>query len=305
MCPSGWSPKTPTPFAISTKGYPRGRPLPWGAWVEPLAYWCLFILAFYWVSICAMVIVRRQWMESEKLLYPLAQVPLEMIQDDGRRTLLAPFFSNTAMWLGFAIPFLIGLINALHSYYEFVPRITTSTDFHLFRGTTYLRLDMNLALIGFAYLLSRDVALGFWFFFLLSSLQRGVFNVLGIYSTEDLSRFANLVGPHMAHQAMGAMIVLVLSGLWMGRGHLCAVFSKALRGDERIDDSGEGYYPTATPCWGLVVGLAGDDRLVVEIGYPAVDRLGVPLRGGRRPHRAYPSRGRRRSFRPAYAHHAR
>ena len=51
--------------------------------------------------------------------------------------------------------------------------ITTSTDFHLFRGTTYLRLDMNLALIGFAYLLSRDVALGFWFFFLLSSLQRG------------------------------------------------------------------------------------------------------------------------------------
>ena len=297
-------PQNPDAIRYFYEGLPEGRPLPWDAWVEPLAYWCLFILAFYWVSICAMVIVRRQWMESEKLLYPLAEVPLEMIQDDGRRTLLAPFFSNTAMWLGFAIPFLIGLINALHSYYEFVPRITTSTDFHLFRGTTYLRLDMNLALIGFAYLLSRDVALGFWFFFLLSSLQRGVFNVLGIYSTEDLSRFANLVGPHMAHQAMGAMIVLVLSGLWMGRGHLCAVFSKALRGDDRIDDSGEG---TILPQCRVGIGgrPSGDDRLVVEIGHPAVDRLGVSLRGGRRPHRAYPGCGRRRSFRPAHAHHAR
>ena len=261
-------PQDPDAIRYFYEGLPEGRPLPWGAWFEPLAYWCLFILAFYWVSICAMVIVRRQWMESEKLLYPLAQVPLEMIQDDGRRTLLAPFFSNTAMWLGFAIPFLIGHINALHSYYEFVPRITSSTDFHLFRGTTYLRLDMNLALIGFAYLLNRDVALGFWFFFLLSSLQRGVFNVLGIYSAENLSRFANLVGPYMAHQAMGAMIVLVLSGLWMGRGHLRDVFSKALQGDDRIDDSGE-VLSYRSAVLGLVVGLA------VMIGW--LWKSGIPL----------------------------
>ena len=266
--PEWMVPQDPDAIRYFYEGLPEGRPLPWGAWLEPLAYWCLFILTLYWVSICAMVIVRRQWMESEKLLYPLAQVPLEMIQDDGRRTLLAPFFSNTAMWLGFAIPFLIGLINALNSYYEFVPRITTSTGFHLFRGTTYLRLDMNLALIGFAYLLNRDVALGFWFFFLLSSLQRGVFNVLGIYSAENLSRFANLVGPYMAHQAMGAMIVLVLSGLWMGRGHLRDVFIKALRGDARIDDSGE-VLSYRNAVLGLVVGLA------VMIGW--LWKSGIPL----------------------------
>ena len=127
---------------------------------------------------------------------------------------------------------------------------------------------MNLALIGFAYLLSRDVALGFWFFFLLSSLQRGVFNVLGIYSAENLSRFANLVGPHMAHQAMGAMIVLVLSGLWLGRGHLRTVFVKALRGDARIDDSAE-VLSYRSAVLGLVVGLA------VMIGW--LWKSGIPL----------------------------
>ena len=138
------------------EGLPEGMPLPWAAWIEPLAYWCLFILALYWVSICTMVILRRQWLENEKLLYPLVQVPVEMIQ--GTEANSGRFFRNPIMWLGFAAPFVIGNINALHSYYEFIPRIETFMALHLFRNTTYLRLDINLALIGFGYLLSRDVA---------------------------------------------------------------------------------------------------------------------------------------------------
>ena len=35
------------------------------------------------------------------------------------------------------------------------------------------------------------------------------------------------------------MIVLVFFGLWVGREHLRAVLHKALKGDDRIDDSGE------------------------------------------------------------------
>ena len=234
------------------EGLPEGMPLPWAAWVEPLAYWCLFILALYWVSICTMVILRRQWLENEKLLYPLVQVPVEMIQ--GADANFGRFFRNPIMWLGFAVPFVIGNINALHSYYEFIPRIETFMALHLFRNTTYLRLDINLALIGFGYLLSRDVALGFWLFFLLSRLQGGAFNFLGIQSTENLSRFANLVGPYMAHQAMGAMIVLVLSGLWMARGHLRDVFGKAFGRDEGASDAGE-ILSYRNAVFGLLAGL--------------------------------------------------
>ena len=237
------------------EGLPEGMSIPWEAWVVPLAWWILFILSLFWVSICAMVILRRQWMENEKLLYPLVQVPLEMIHDDGRERAFSDFFRSGVMWLGFAIPFVIGTVNALNAYFEFVPRIETFAELQLFRGTTYLRLDLNLALLGFAYLLSRDVALGFWAFFLLSTCQRGVFSVLGIHSGENLSRFANLVGPYMAHQAMGAMIVLVLASLWMARHHLRAVVARALGAPGGADDSGEimGY---RTAVFGLVAGVA-------------------------------------------------
>ena len=249
------------------EGLPEGMSVPWDAWAEPLFYWCLFMVALYWVSICAMVILRRQWIANEKLIYPLVQVPLEMIQDDEKRSLIKPFLRNRVMWAGFAIPFLLGTVNALHNYYEFLPQIIPVGEMQVFRNTTYLRFDLNLALVGFAYLLNRDVALGFWVFFLLSVVQRGCFNILGVQSTEDLSRFANLVGPYMAHQAMGAMIVLVLSGLWMARGHLGRVVRKAVRNDPAIDD-GDEVLSYRTALGGLVLGLAVMCAWLWRSGFP-------------------------------------
>ena len=265
--PEWIAPNDPLAVKAFFEGLPEGMAVPWDAWFYPLLYWCSFIVSLFWVSICGMVILRRQWVEHEKLIYPLVQVPLEMIQDDEKKSLIKPFFKNPVMWIGFLLPFLMHNLTALHNYYEFIPTIETASSMNLFRGTTYLRFDLNVALIGFAYLLNRDVALGFWLFFLLSTLERGIFSVLGIQSTENLSRFANSVGPYIAHQTMGAMIVLVLSGLWMARRHLREVMRKAFRGDPTVDDSDE-IMSYRTAVWGLLVGLVA---LVVGLwksGFP-------------------------------------
>ncbi|MDA0333910.1 MAG: hypothetical protein O2782_01970 [bacterium] len=244
------------------EGLPEGLSLPWGTWVEPVFYWVVFILAVYWTSACAMVIVRRQWMEREKLLYPLVQLPLDMIRDDGAESILKPFFRNSTMWIGFAVPFLVGSYNSLHAYFPAIPEIPSwggqgplITMYMLFRGTTEIIVMLNFGLVGFAYLLSRDIALGLWLFALLAVVQRGIFNVLGIASTESLSRFANNTGPFLAHQAMGAMMVLLFSGLWMGRQHLQDVFRKAFGRDDSIDDSDE-VLSYRTAVFGMFFGLA-------------------------------------------------
>ena len=257
------------------EGLPEGQPLPWGAWAEPVFWWVLFILAVYWTSACAMVIVRRHWMEREKLLYPLVQIPLDMIRDEpGRESILKPFFKNPVMWIGFAVPFLLGSYHSLHEYFPALPPMTTfsdqgplTTSYALFRGTTSIIVMLNFGLIGFAYLLSRDIALGLWFFCLLAVLQRGTFNLFGIASTETLSRFANGRGPFLAHQAMGAMTVLVFSGLWMGRDHLRDVFRKAFRRDDSIDDSDE-VLSYGTAVFGMFGGLAVVSLWMWQAGLP-------------------------------------
>jgi len=240
------APQDPDALRDFFEGLPQGQPVPWGVWAEPLFYWCLFIVAVYWASLCLMVILRRQWLEHEKLLYPLAQVPLEMLRDDERGSLIKPFFRNPVMWVGFSVPFLLGSYTALHYHFPFIPALAQfhnqgifTTQLLLFRNTTAMMVMFNLGLVGFAYLLSKGIALGLWLFFMMVTVEKGVLNMLGIQSDETLSRFANLAGPYLAHQAMGAMIALVLSGLWTARHHLRAVCRKALRNDPAVDDSGE------------------------------------------------------------------
>ena len=265
--PEWIAPHDPLAVKYFFEGLPEGMSLPWDAWFYPLLYWCSFIVSLFWVSICGMVILRRQWIEHEKLIYPLVQVPLEMIRDDEKKSLIKPFFRNPVMWIGFLVPFLLHNLTALHNYYEFIPTIQMSSDANLFRGTTYLRFDLNVALIGFAYLLNRDVALGFWVFFVLSTLERGVFSMLGVQSTENLSRFANSVGPYIAHQTMGAMIVLVLSGLWMARRHLREVWRKAFRRDPAVDD-GDEIMSYRAAVWGLLIGLVALAVGLWKSGFP-------------------------------------
>ncbi len=252
--PEWITPKDPDAIRYFYEGLPEGQSVPWNEWFEPIFYWCLFIVTLYFVMICTMIILRKQWMERERLLYPLVQVPLEMIQDDERGSLIKPLFKNPIMWAGFAIPFMIENVNALHNYFPFIPNIVTYTSLSLFRNTTWLLLYLNVPLIGFAYLLNRDIALGFWLFFLLLIAEKGIFRMIGFQSTENLSRFANSVGPYFAHQTMGAMIMLVLSGLWVARGHLKDVFRKAFRGDPDVHDSGE-VLSYRTAVIGLLIGL--------------------------------------------------
>ena len=54
----------------------------YGAWVEPLCWWMIFFLALYMAMVSTAVILRRQWMEHERLAYPLTQVGVAMIRGD-------------------------------------------------------------------------------------------------------------------------------------------------------------------------------------------------------------------------------
>ena len=53
--------------------------IPWDAWLLPLLGWSALIVAIYFAMICVAVVLRRQWIEREKLIYPLAQLPLDIV----------------------------------------------------------------------------------------------------------------------------------------------------------------------------------------------------------------------------------
>ena len=225
-------PQDPEAVRSFFEGLPQGQSIPWGVWATPLIAWLSFVLVLYFVMFCVTVILRKQWIERERLVFPLVKLPTEMIETDASGSVVAPFFRNRLMWMGFAIPFLINAWNSIHNYIYFFPTIDFMQSLSLFNNQLTLPLNLSFPLIGFGYLLSLEVSFSLWLFFLLSRTQNLMNATFGI----DVAGNTSLPG---SYQSFGALFTLVIFGLWVARSHIKDVFRKALKGDDTIDDSGE------------------------------------------------------------------
>ena len=263
------------PVAVKAfyEGSEDSSAIPWQVWLGPLLRWFVFYAAFYAAIISAISILRRQWVEHERLVFPLAQVPLALIQDeaDGEKKLLKPIFRNPIMWCGLLLPFFINSVNALHHYFNFIAPIVPQTSIQIFNRTATLGIRINFLMFGFAYFINSNIAFSLWFFYLVHVVQESLFSYLGIFSPEELGPLTGSgpVGAIMGHQMMGALIILVCYGLWTARPHLHKVFRKALIGDERIDDTGEILSYRASVCL-FFAGISTMGYWLWKSGIPAL-----------------------------------
>jgi len=232
-------------------GVPPGVEIPWGQWLTPLVAWSILTFGLYLAMFSLGAIVRKQWIERENLIFPLVQLPLEMILPERHGISAVPFFRNRLLWIGFAIPFIIHNINALHAYFPGVPAMElrglrflsglTGRPFSWLRSPIYV----HFSVIGFAFFLTTEISLSLWVFWWLGRLQHVLFDAVGRHP---------LLAQVEENQYQGAFLVYVAYGLWVARGHLSEMWDsfvqhRRLSEDERLE-------PMTPPValWGLVVG---------------------------------------------------
>ena len=88
-------------------GKPVDASIPWDAWIRPLLWWSCFVAALFTLSFSIMAILRRQWMDNERLVYPLAQLPIELVAEDEHRV-LPTIMRQRLFWIGLCVP--LGII---------------------------------------------------------------------------------------------------------------------------------------------------------------------------------------------------
>ena len=217
------------------------RGIPWSMWALPLFWWVTFILATLWVTACWMTVLRRQWQEHERLVYPLATVAEQMVNLEDQTS--GQLLGRRLFWAGVCIPFTILALNAIS---WFVPVHIPLTGIYGWRPFTFIKGGTVLVLnpfqfysIGFGYFANTDVLLSIWVFFLFQVVASGMFARFG-YSMGGIGGdlFSAKPAP-MSWTGFGAMAFMVFWGIWVARGHLSGVLRKAFRGDPQVDDSRE------------------------------------------------------------------
>ena len=200
-------------------------------WIVPLSLWGGFFLTLVFLFWCVTALVRKAWSETERLAFPIIQLPLAITAPEGG------FFKSPVMWGGFAFAFLLGLVNGLHELYPQVPRLEYVKLFDLGGYFTNQPLQaiqtygMQGSLypfaVGLAYFIPLDLAFSCWFSYLFA---RGYF-VFG--------RAAGLDGPSAAQGwpflkeiSSGAWIGVAGAILWANRRHFRRVFDLAFERDK-------------------------------------------------------------------------
>ena len=220
------------------EGLPPGEAMPWRAWIVPLVMWSTFILAVYFVMICIVTILHKQWVEHERLTFPLAQLPLEMATTATPTSPWPKLFHSRLMWVGFAVPALALSYNGLTKYMTGMPPLLLGTYLSVVPRLLSASFAFRFEVIGLAYLVNTDVLLSLWAFAWFFMIQKAVFAHVG-YSLGPVELYSGPGTPTEAYEAFGALAAYVFIGLWVARKHLRSVFAKALWNDPEVDDSHE------------------------------------------------------------------
>lgn len=218
-------------------------------WLPRAVAWSSFTVVLIFVMFCINVILRKQWIRSERLTYPVAQLPFEITQTDRGWGLLG----SKLMWMGFAVAAIISIVNELHVLFPVVPvipvqpvnlsRYFTTKPWNAMR---YMYRTFYPFAVGMGYLMPLDLIASTWFFHVFWQMERVMGSAVGLASLPGF--------PYAEAQVRGGWIALLVFAIWIGRKHFRGVIFGLFRGSEGYGSDEPETYRGAV--LGIVAGIA-------------------------------------------------
>ncbi len=182
------------------------------------------------------VIFLRQWADSERLTFPVAQLPLDLTSEK------VPLWRSRLFWIALAVVFTIDIVNGIHQFIPTVPALPikrTTPLVGLLPSGPWRRVQSTMFstfpfMIGLAFLLPTDLSLSCAVFYILSQLQVVATAAMGIdpgfpYSTKPQA-------PYLVEQGIGAMWALFIALILRARPHLRSVWRSATGREKNAAD---------------------------------------------------------------------
>jgi hypothetical protein len=235
------------------EGLGRASEIPWALWARPLLAWSIVVLAVFFVFLSTAGILRKQWVDNEKLTFPLVQLPLDMVS----RKRGVAFFADKLTWIGFAIPAIIFGLNGLHQNYPQVPEVPLRYRLNpYFKSRPWsdmysIQIFGSMAAVGFAYFLPAQLLFSLWVFFGISRVQDVVASAMGA-RLDRMPLYPTRLT--IGYQSAGAYLVLTGYYVRAALPHLRQVWRRASGRESEALDRDE-LLPYRVCVFGLLVAV--------------------------------------------------
>jgi len=228
-------------------------------WLVPMAAWSAFLLCTIASMLCINILLRRHWVEHERLAYPVVQIPLLITEGGGANRI----FRDKLFWLGFGIAAGIDVWNGFSQFFPSIPRLNVKlTDISpmfaaipAWREIGWMPVSFYPFVIGLSFFMPTNMAFSSWFFFLFRKVEHVAAVAMGFTGDAWF--------PYLKEQSYGALIALFVAALWFGRGYLRQLWESIASGSGETHDGGLSYRRTLVV---LSLGLLGMMAFLVAAG---------------------------------------
>jgi hypothetical protein len=222
------------------------------SWAVPVLHWAVFLFVLTLIMLALNGLLRRRWMDRERLTYPITHLPLEMTAPE------AHLWRDKLMWIAFALTAASTTINNLHNLWPSVPVIKTRVVHYdeymrsVFRGFPWgalagTRISFYPFAIGLGLLLPLDLAFSCWFFYLFWAGEKLGAAVFGLNKIPEF--------PFINEQSAAAYLALAAFAIYMARDHWAETWRALVGRRAELEDRGEPL-PYRLAGWLVVGGFA-------------------------------------------------
>ncbi len=257
--PTWLHPTDPDATAWFWEGLPEGAALPWAQWAAPMAGWASFTLALTAAMMCLTALVSKDWIEREKLSFPLNEVPLALVGDRGQPTVGGSHFRLSSFWLGFVPTSVMVVLMWLHGLFPAVP--APARDHAIGQNFAGLGLpwsalsDMVIRIapgtIGVMALVPTEISFSVWAFYLLFRVYLLACGALGVPPWGAAGSFSPRL--FWDYAGNGGFIVISALVLYRARHAFSAGLRGLFRGRRRDEDDPWSPMGNAAAVLGLLV----------------------------------------------------
>jgi hypothetical protein len=203
--------------------------VPWAAWIAPAVSWGIFLVGLWGSVLCIAVIMRRQWVENERLPFPIASVCTSLIEPPERGRVLNDLLRSRGFWIAVGLVFFAHMLTGLHKYQPtYFPRFQLRWNLTslfaeppwVFTSPFFKQSAIYFTIIGITYFVRSNVTFSLWSMFLLLQGARMLV----------MSRGGEITPVMEQDHVLGATLAMGTIILFIARQHLRLVIREMFRG---------------------------------------------------------------------------